>query len=109
MDSLVCAISNVQQLNLRLKDLDGPHPGHASTMHDFLAQFVAKHQIKTKPTSSLVETADGITVQSALPELGEASLSYHDLQALEPDAGLCHMDMEPRNVLVRRCLLTEQY
>jgi hypothetical protein len=57
MDSIVTAIAKVQQLNVRPKDIGGPYSGQASTMHAFLAQFVVKHQIKTKPTSSLVERA----------------------------------------------------
>jgi hypothetical protein len=103
METIVAALKKVQQLNIRVKSLGGPYHGHANSMQDFLAQFVVKHQMKSKPTSSIVDVPGGITIKSVLPELDDIFLSHQDLQALENDAVLCHNDMEPRNILVRRC------
>jgi len=102
VDAVVEALTKVQQLPTQSASVGGPHTGSTPNMRDFLTQFVAKHQRSTKPTSSIIQSTDGITIKSALSSLGEVFLSHQDLRALDADTLLCHTDMEPRNVLVRR-------
>jgi hypothetical protein len=120
MDTVITALMKIHQLDKQSMSLGGPHAGHASSMRDFLTQVVAHHQmeprvpptikgkvqdhkeLKPQATSSVIEGPGGITIKSALSELGEITFSDGDLAALESDAVLCHSDMEPCNILVRR-------
>ncbi|KAF2823796.1 hypothetical protein CC86DRAFT_395841 [Ophiobolus disseminans] len=102
IDAIVVALEKIQQSHDHFEHVGGPHIGYANNMRDFLTLFVAKHQTKSQPTSTITDTPDGIVIKSALPDLDDVFLSNDDLQALYDDATHCHNDLEPRNILIRR-------
>jgi hypothetical protein len=81
--------------------IGGPKYGYHTDMRAFLKHLVAKHQMKTTPTSSLYETAEGVCIVSARPELSSLFLSNKELEDLQNTIVLSHNDLELRNILVR--------
>jgi thiamine kinase-like enzyme len=57
--------------------------------------------MKTTPTSSLYEIAEGVCIVSARPELSSLFLSNKELEDLQNTIVLSHNDLELRNILVR--------
>jgi Ser/Thr protein kinase RdoA (MazF antagonist) len=49
-----------------------------------------------------LEISDGITTQSIYEDIGHIDLSHPELDELQKHAVLCHNDLEPRNILVRK-------
>lgn len=58
--------------------------------------------------SFAIDDSGTVIIQSlAYPDFGSVSISVLELQALEEASVLCHNDVEPRNILVRKSAVEE--
>lgn len=53
------------------------------------------------PMCAILETADGIILESLSDGVGRVEFSNTDADHLARHSVLCHNDLEPRNILVR--------
>ncbi|CAG7938994.1 unnamed protein product [Penicillium salamii] len=53
------------------------------------------------PDWKLLETDNGVEIQSNYEDIGQIEFSHAELNELQQHAVLCHNDLEPRNFLVR--------
>lgn len=87
-----------QDLNLTI---GGPNLEYHAGLKDVLAGL-----INGKATATLgcevIDTANGITTRTAQDGTKAAELTQSDLTALMANIVLCHNDLEPRNILVRK-------
>jgi hypothetical protein len=97
--SKICTVDAVGDIRI-----GGPRIGFADDTRGLITLFVAQHQQASRATSSIEEASDGngILIKSALPELGEIHLSTHDLKTLDENVVFQHIDLEPRNLLVKK-------
>jgi hypothetical protein len=118
IDAVVMAIKKVHQMRRTdpvVKDLlagtpfihedggvciGGPRNGYSKDLREFLSHLVERNQLRRSPTSDLVETPEGVLINSALPELGSVLLTHKDMATLEDNIVFSHNDIEPRNICV---------
>lgn len=63
---------------------------------------LARDNSTESPCYEILDTTDGIIIQSAFDDIGRIELSYSNLEDLHKHVVLCHNDLEPRNILVRQ-------
>jgi hypothetical protein len=78
----------------------GPEFGYCSGLKELLVGLVNK--ARRSPSCEILDTSNGITVRSAFDDIGQLELTQSDLDELRKHLVLCHNDLEPRNILVRR-------
>lgn len=81
--------------------IGGPKHGYSKNVREFLTHLVEKNQLRRSPTSDIVENADGVLINSSIPELGHVLLTHDDINTLDQNIVLSHNDIEPRNVAVQ--------
>ncbi|KAJ6190532.1 hypothetical protein N7519_000553 [Penicillium mononematosum] len=120
VNNVILAVDKLQKLDLgqSLKgtpyisiDDNSPQPvkiaigdlthGFFPSAKEFL-QGLLPSDNKKPPDWKLLELGDGITIQSAHEDIGQIDLSNSELDELQKHAVLCHNDLEPRNILVRK-------
>ena len=119
IDSIGQAVEKLQKLDPRCDDvrritsqlgtrdsvlptdtlIGGPEVGYYSGIKQLLLELAGGTK---SPRCEILDTADGISVQSAFHDIGRIELSYSNIEHLHKHVVLCHNDLEPRNVLVKQ-------
>lgn len=81
--------------------LGGPNSGYHAGLKDILTGLINNKAAK-KLGYKVVGTADGITTRTAQDGTNTTELTQSDLDALMANIVLCHNDLEPRNIPVRK-------
>lgn len=74
--------------------------GFCPNFKEFLSRLLQPDNGKM-PDWKLLETDNGIEIQSTHDDIGQIDFSHSELDELQQHAVLCHNDLEPRNFLVR--------
>lgn len=103
MDMLVHAMETLQRLNLRTLSSRGdmvgdPKSGYFAGIEHFLKRLTET----SNETCTLSHTEHGIALESVYNDIGRVEMTQQDLKNLMIHVVLCHNDLEPRNILVKR-------
>lgn len=79
--------------------LGGPALGYFWDIKKFLGGLVKASNPKAR-SCSLLETENGVVLQSAYEDIGQVELFQSDLDEHQRQIVFCHNDLEPRNILV---------
>ncbi|XDG03855.1 hypothetical protein ABKA04_003470 [Annulohypoxylon sp. FPYF3050] len=123
MESILGAIGKLQKLSTQSPDarrflqrhgttdlgshsstsslVGSPDTGFHSGIKQLLEAFTGGNAAKSH-VCEIIDTSDGIAVKPASEEIGIVKFSNSDLNELMNHSVLCHNDLEPRNILVKR-------
>ncbi|KAJ8123482.1 hypothetical protein ONZ43_g581 [Nemania bipapillata] len=123
MDGVVDAIKQLQELRVRDDDIlqgfqhranmeddskavpkalmGGPDTGYHFHIKPILEKFLLPEAADLS-LCQIIDTGDGIAIRSADDNVGSVELNQADLDTLSNHVVLCHNDLEPRNILVRK-------
>ena len=100
----------IPQLDRTTRDLElstaligGPEVGYYSEIKQLLVGFAGDNGTKS-PCCEILDTTNGIAIQSTFEDIDRIEFSYSDLDDLQKHVVLCHNDLEPRNILVKQAL-----
>ncbi|KAH8746602.1 hypothetical protein F5883DRAFT_700357 [Diaporthe sp. PMI_573] len=85
----------------------GPNLGYYPDVKQLLGRILQISN-QTLPTCELLDLDGGIALDSIYDDMGRVELSHSELDDLQQCAVCCHNDLEPRNILVKKVLLTEE-
>jgi serine/threonine protein kinase len=122
MDSIVDAIGKLHSLDMGSEDvrrqllqlrpardsgkpveplIGGPSIEYHADIRQLLEAFAGGVGGETEGYE-IEQLQSGIAVRSTLADIGTLELNQADLDALKQSVALCHNDLEPRNILVRK-------
>ncbi|KAK2682065.1 Aminoglycoside phosphotransferase [Fusarium oxysporum f. sp. vasinfectum] len=81
--------------------IGGPELGYYSDMTGFLAKLAGDATLD-KTNFSATRTSNSFVVESKLENVDRVELTSSDLVELQKHVVLCHDDLEPRNILIKR-------
>lgn len=81
--------------------IGGPNGGYFDGIKQLLQACLGEERF-TRRVCEIVDTEDGIAVRSTRDDIGSVELSQSDMDDLMKHAVLCHNDLEPRSIFVRR-------